>query len=100
MRATPKKTQTEEILYGVHPIIECLKAGKRRILAIYMAKPEPKGWDRIKEGDSMNELPVLKRCVRPVLESWGLLCWSAALSAFDGWRDPSRCAAPIVGSRF
>ena len=24
-----------------------------------------KGWDRIKEGDSMNELSVLKRCVRP-----------------------------------
>ena len=42
----------------------------------------------------------LGSAVLAVLESWGLRCWSAALSAFDGWRDPSRCAAPIVGSRF
>jgi len=66
MRATPKKTQTEEILYGVHPIIECLKAGKRRILALYMAKPEPKGWDRIKPY-LVKQSPPIQYVTRDVL---------------------------------
>ena len=47
-RATSKRSSQGDILYGVHPIIECLKAGKRKIISIYMTKPEPKGWQRIK----------------------------------------------------
>lgn len=49
MRASSKRVQTHEMLYGVHPIAECIRAGKRKIYAIYMTKPEPKGWDRIKK---------------------------------------------------
>jgi len=37
-----------ELLYGVHPIIECLKAKKRKILSFYTTKPFPKAWKRIK----------------------------------------------------
>jgi 23S rRNA (guanosine2251-2'-O)-methyltransferase len=59
MRATPKRvTRNHEILYGVHPIIECLKAGKRSIYALYMTKPEPKGWDRIKRYFSKYTPPI------------------------------------------
>jgi len=59
MRATTKRIQqTGDILYGAHPIIECLKAGKRKILALYMTKPEPKGWARVK--------PYLQKYTPPI----------------------------------
>lgn len=54
-RASTKRIQPGEVLYGVHPIVECLKAGKRRVLSVYMTKPEPKGWARIRP-----HLPVRK----------------------------------------
>jgi len=37
-----------ELLIGIHPLIECLKAKKRKIISLYLAKPEPKGWSRVK----------------------------------------------------
>jgi 23S rRNA (guanosine2251-2'-O)-methyltransferase len=36
-----------ELIYGIHPIIELLKAKKRKLLAIYTTKPEPKSWDQV-----------------------------------------------------
>lgn len=33
-----------ELLYGMHPIIELLKAKKRKIAVLYTCKPEPKGF--------------------------------------------------------
>jgi 23S rRNA (guanosine2251-2'-O)-methyltransferase len=37
-----------DIIYGIHPIIEVLKAKKRLITSIYTIKPLPQGWDKIK----------------------------------------------------
>lgn len=37
-----------DMIYGVHPIIEVLKAKKRKIISIYTTKPLPEGWERIK----------------------------------------------------
>lgn len=42
-----QKTRLGELLYGAHPIIEMLKAKKRKLLSIYTTKPLPKAWDRI-----------------------------------------------------
>lgn len=41
------KTRTGELLYGAHPIIEMLKAKKRKLISIYTTKPLPKAWERI-----------------------------------------------------
>jgi 23S rRNA (guanosine2251-2'-O)-methyltransferase len=41
------KIKAGEILYGAHPIIEMLKAKRRKLLSIYTTKPLPKSWDRI-----------------------------------------------------
>jgi 23S rRNA (guanosine2251-2'-O)-methyltransferase len=41
------KQRGTELIYGVHPIIELLKAKRRRLSAIYTTKPEPKGWKKI-----------------------------------------------------
>lgn len=36
-----------EIIYGIHPIIELLKAKKRKLQIIYTTKPAPKAWQQI-----------------------------------------------------
>ncbi len=37
-----QKQKLQDIVYGIHPVIELLKAGKRKIYTIYTTKPEPK----------------------------------------------------------
>jgi len=42
------KTQNiQEVVFGIHPIIELLKAKKRKIYSIYTTKPQPKAWSDI-----------------------------------------------------
>jgi len=43
-----KKTVPEgELIFGLHSIIELLKAGRRKLIAIYTTRPTPKGWEQI-----------------------------------------------------
>lgn len=44
-----KKTkQVEgELIFGIHPIVECLKAKRRKIIALYTTKPKPKSFGQI-----------------------------------------------------
>jgi len=42
-----KKQKTGEFIYGIHPIIELLKAKKRKIITLYTTRPEPKVWHLI-----------------------------------------------------
>lgn len=41
MKKTTQKLEGE-IVYGIHPIIELLKAKKRKIYTVFTTKPEPK----------------------------------------------------------
>ena len=45
-----KKTNivSAEIVYGVHPVLEVLKAKRRKIIDIYTLNPEPRAWREIK----------------------------------------------------
>lgn len=36
-----------ELIFGIHPIIELLKAKKRKLLAVYTTKPLPKAWNTL-----------------------------------------------------
>lgn len=36
-----------ELIYGVHPVIEVLKAKRRKVISIYTTKPEPKSWQQV-----------------------------------------------------
>lgn len=47
MSRTNKKEN--ELLYGAHPIIEALKAKRRKLVGIYTTKPLPKAWARVKK---------------------------------------------------
>src|SRR5579859_693736 len=42
------KNANTELIYGIHPIIELLKAKRRKLLTLYTTKPEPKAWSLIK----------------------------------------------------
>jgi len=44
-----KQVIAKEIVFGVHSIIELLKAKKRKLYSIYTTKPTPKAWDKIEE---------------------------------------------------
>ena len=48
MKKKKEKNIRKEVVYGVHPIIELLKAKKRKLISIYTTKPLPKSWDKIK----------------------------------------------------
>lgn len=52
---------TGEMIYGAHPIIELLKAKKRKLLTIYTTRPLPKAWDRI-----VRHLPAQKPTIQYV----------------------------------
>jgi 23S rRNA (guanosine2251-2'-O)-methyltransferase len=42
-----QKEKLQELVFGIHPIIELLKAKRRKIYTIYTTKPMPKAWDQI-----------------------------------------------------
>ena len=44
---TKKTTRQGELLFGIHPIIELLKAKKRKLIMLYTTRPEPKAWPQI-----------------------------------------------------
>lgn len=42
-----KKEKDLELVFGVYPLVELLKAKRRRLVTIYTTRPTPKGWDLI-----------------------------------------------------
>ncbi len=48
MKKSDKKAERPgEMLYGAHPIIEMIKAGKRKLISLYTMKPSPRAWERL-----------------------------------------------------
>ncbi len=45
-----KKNKVQgELVYGVHPVIEVLKAKRRKVISIYTTRPTPKAWGQIEK---------------------------------------------------
>jgi 23S rRNA (guanosine2251-2'-O)-methyltransferase len=42
-----KTSQQGELIFGIHPIVELLKAKKRKLITLYTTRPEPKAWSQI-----------------------------------------------------
>lgn len=42
-----KKQELQSLVYGIHPILELLKAKKRKLQTIYTTDPEPRAWPEI-----------------------------------------------------
>ncbi len=113
-----KKTKETvgELLYGMHPIIEMLKAKNRKLIAIYTTKPEPKGYADIEK--LMPKYPVqIQYVARDVLarmaggtDHQGVVAWVHPLGfrkkmfepekypfliMLDGIQDPRNMGAII-----
>lgn len=41
------KNSQNELIYGAHPIIEMLRAKRRKLISIYTTKPLPRSWNRV-----------------------------------------------------
>jgi len=41
------KNVGNELIYGAHPIIEVLRAKRRKLISVYTTKPLPKAWNRV-----------------------------------------------------
>lgn len=56
----PKKTKktTGELIFGIHPIKELLKAKRRKLITIYTVKPLPKGWKQIEQHLPKYPVPI------------------------------------------
>jgi 23S rRNA (guanosine2251-2'-O)-methyltransferase len=91
-------TSQNELVYGVHPIIELLKAKKRRLLSIYTTKPLPQGWDRIKPY-LPKQMPQIQYVPKQVLDKMtgttehnGVLAWVTPFKycskIFDATKKP------------
>jgi 23S rRNA (guanosine2251-2'-O)-methyltransferase len=49
MATIKTKKVVGELIYGIHPVIEVLKAKRRKLISIYTTKPTPKSWDQIEK---------------------------------------------------
>lgn len=49
MKKKIKKQIKGELIYGINPVVELLKAKRRKLISIYTTKPEPKGWKKIEK---------------------------------------------------
>ena len=51
-------TITGELIYGVHPIVECLKAKRRKLISIYTTKPHPRSFEQIERLLPHSRVPI------------------------------------------
>jgi 23S rRNA (guanosine2251-2'-O)-methyltransferase len=77
-----KETQNGELIFGINPIVELLKARKRKLISIYTTKPQPKGWDIIEKLMPKYHVPI-QYVPREVLhrmadttDHQGILAWA------------------------
>ena len=42
-----EKTVQGELVFGVHAVVELLKAKRRKVISIYTTKPVPKAWELV-----------------------------------------------------
>lgn len=56
----PRKTKktTGELIFGIHPIKELLKAKRRKLISIYTVKPLPKGWKQLEQHMPKYPVPI------------------------------------------
>jgi 23S rRNA (guanosine2251-2'-O)-methyltransferase len=58
MSQKPNYNNDFEIVYGAHPIIELIKAGKRKLNCIYTTRPYPRSWERITQALASRKVDI------------------------------------------
>jgi 23S rRNA (guanosine2251-2'-O)-methyltransferase len=79
-----EKKVVGELIFGVHSVIELLRAKRRKVISIYTTKPEPKSWDDIAKLMPTYHVPI-QYVSRDVLtrmtdttDHQGVVAWVAA----------------------
>jgi len=47
-----------ELIFGIHPIVECLKAKRRKLISLYTTKPHPKAFSQIERLMPKYKVPI------------------------------------------
>jgi 23S rRNA (guanosine2251-2'-O)-methyltransferase len=116
IKSSKKTAPDGELVFGIHSIVELLKAGKRKLLSLYTTKPTPKGWEQIEEllpkypiNIQYVEREVLHR-IAQTTDHQGIIAWarpfvyrrkvfdpktSPLLILIDGVQDPRNLGAII-----
>ncbi len=91
-----KQKQQGELIYGVHPLIELLKAKRRKVISIYTTKPTPKQWSSIEKllpaypvAIQYVERDVLSRMVSTT-DHQGIVAWVQEFSFRKKPFDPKK----------
>lgn len=58
MAQKEKKAIVGELVFGIHSVVEVLRAKKRKVISIYTTKPEPKSWDDISKLMPAYHVPI------------------------------------------
>lgn len=93
---TKKQQHIGELIYGVHPLIEVLKAKRRKLISVYTTRPEPKAWNLIKAAWPKYHVAV-QYVERDVLtrmagttEHQGVVAWVQAYNFRKKFFDPAK----------
>lgn len=79
-----KKEQRGELIFGIHPILEMLKARRRKLISLYTTRPEPKGWKTIQQAVSSTRAAI-QYVDRDVLTR---MAGTTDHQGFVAWVDP------------
>jgi 23S rRNA (guanosine2251-2'-O)-methyltransferase len=93
-----KKTKAPvgELIYGMHPVIEALKAKRRKLISIYTTDPVPQSWDQVEK--LMPKYPVnIQYVKRDVLtrmagspDHQGIIAWTQTFPLRTKPFDPAK----------
>jgi len=89
------KSLQGEMVYGAHPVIEVLKAKKRKLLSLYTTKPLPKSWDRIKP-HLPKFVPNIQYVAKNVLDR---MAGSTDHNGVVAWVSPFKFANKVFDAR-
>lgn len=99
-QAKKKSKKENELIYGAHPIIEMLRAKRRRLVGIYTTKPLPKSFKRVQRY-LPKSVPNIQYVSRSVLdrmtgttEHMGIAAWVTPFQYRRKIFDPQR--APFL----
>lgn len=115
--AIKEKNVVGELIFGINPVVELLKARKRKIISFYTTKPTPRGWEKIEEQLPPNYTIPIQYVTRDVLsrmaestDHQGVIAWvkpfgyrkvpfnpekSPLIVVLDGIQDPHNVGALI-----
>jgi len=96
MTKKKQKEQKGELLFGIHPIVEVLKAKRRKLISVYTTKPTPQSFNEIERVWPKYPVPI-QYVAREVLDRMvgttdhqGVVAWVQAFPYRKSFFDPKK----------